>query len=81
MREGEKLREDRVENNLMLLRKGESVVMKAHNAAVRCVSFSRDGRQIVTCSDDKSIKASLSSSKIFSLSIFLNKILFLNWFF
>ena len=42
--------------NLTITRKGESVVMKAHNAAVRSVSFSRDGRQIVTCSDDKSIK-------------------------
>jgi hypothetical protein len=40
--------------------------MKAHNAAVRCVSFSRDGRQIVTCSDDKSIKVLLFSSIVYN---------------
>uniref|UniRef100_A0A6I8RLD8 POC1 centriolar protein homolog B n=1 Tax=Xenopus tropicalis TaxID=8364 RepID=A0A6I8RLD8_XENTR len=37
--------------------KGESSVLKAHTAVVRCVNFSSDGHTFITASDDKSIKA------------------------
>jgi len=36
--------------------KGESTVFKAHTATVRSVDFSSDGLNLLTCSDDKTIK-------------------------
>ena len=37
-------------------RKGESTVYTAHSAAVRSVDFSSDGQNLLTSSDDKTIK-------------------------
>lgn len=36
--------------------KGESTVLKSHQGTVRSVSFSRDGRLLLSASDDKTIK-------------------------
>ena len=36
--------------------KGESVTLKGHTGAVRSVSFSQDGLNLVTASDDKTAK-------------------------
>lgn len=36
--------------------KGESVILKGHTGAVRSVSFSKDGMNLVTASDDKTAK-------------------------
>ena len=36
--------------------KGESTVFKAHTATVRSVDFSHDGLNLVTASDDKTVK-------------------------
>lgn len=35
---------------------GKSTVLKAHTGTVRCVHFSADGRQLLTASDDKTLK-------------------------
>ena len=37
-------------------RKGESTVYTAHSAAVRSVDFSSDGQNLLTSSDDKTIR-------------------------
>lgn len=39
-----------------LPRKGQTAVFRAHTAAVRSVSFSPNGQQLLTASDDKSLK-------------------------
>jgi centriolar protein POC1 len=31
-------------------------VLKAHTGTVRCVAFSSDGRMLLSCSDDKTVK-------------------------
>jgi WD40 repeat protein len=36
--------------------RGESVVLKGHTGAVRSVDFSFDTRQLITASDDKTVK-------------------------
>lgn len=41
---------------IVVFRKGESTVFRAHTGTVRSVSFSSDGQTLVTASDDKSIK-------------------------
>lgn len=41
---------------VFLYRKAESTSFKAHTSAVRSVSFSSDGQNLVTASDDKTIK-------------------------
>ena len=41
---------------LLLQRKGESTVFKAHTATVRSVDFSSDGQSLLTSSDDKTVK-------------------------
>ena len=35
---------------------GRSTVLKAHTAAVRCCTFSQNGKMLATCSDDKTVK-------------------------
>jgi len=42
--------------NIFIFSKGEVAVFKAHTSAVRSVQFSRDGKSLLTASDDKSIK-------------------------
>ena len=37
-------------------REGKSTVLKAHTGTVRCVAFSSDGRLLLSCSDDKTVK-------------------------
>ena len=44
---------------LLLQRKGESTVFKAHTATVRSVDFSSDGQSLLTSSDDKTVKVNL----------------------
>ena len=36
--------------------KGDVTVFKAHTSSVRSVEFSGDGEQLLTASDDKSVK-------------------------
>jgi len=38
---------------------GKSTVIKAHSGTVRSVSFARDGRHLLTASDDKTLKVSV----------------------
>ena len=40
----------------LMHRKGESVSLKGHTAAVRSVTFSLDSRHLLTSSDDKTAK-------------------------
>ena len=42
---------------LAFRREGKSSSVKAHSGAVRCVTFSKDGRYLLSCSDDKTLKA------------------------
>ena len=42
-------------------RKGESVTLKGHTGGVRSVHFSRDGRRLLTGSDDKTAKVNNNS--------------------
>jgi len=44
---------------------GESIFRKIHQGRVRDVSFSADGRSLITCSDDKSIKIFDAAGAIF----------------
>ena len=36
--------------------KGESTVLRAHTASIRCVHFASDGHSLLTASDDKTVK-------------------------
>lgn len=47
--------------------RGESSVLKGHTGAVRSVKFSNDGRNLLTASDDKSIKVNLMFLSVKSL--------------
>ncbi len=40
--------------------RGESTVLKGHSGGVRSVAFSRDCRQLITASDDKTVKVRLT---------------------
>ena len=40
-------------------RRGESVTLKGHTAAVRSVNYSRNGYHLLTSSDDKTAKVML----------------------
>ena len=42
--------------SLSLCRKGESTVLRAHTASIRCVDFASDGHSLLTASDDKTVK-------------------------
>ena len=42
--------------------KGESITLKGHMGAVRSVEFSRDGRLLLTGSDDKTAKVPLTTT-------------------
>ena len=44
--------------------KGESITLKGHMGAVRSVEFSRDGRLLLTGSDDKTAKVPLTTTTI-----------------
>ena len=43
--------------------------MKAHRAAVRSIGFSSDGKLLVSCSDDKSVKVWSTQDKKFQYSL------------
>lgn len=40
----------------MPVREGRSTALKAHTGTVRCVNFSADGKLLITCGDDKTVK-------------------------
>ena len=42
-------------------REGRSTVLKGHTAAVRAVTFSADGKSLITAGNDKSIKVRLAA--------------------
>jgi centriolar protein POC1 len=50
-------------------RKGNSSRIKGHNGPVRCVRFSKDGKNFVTSSDDKSIKVSHFSIELWLIQL------------
>eukprot|EP00959_Pyramimonas_sp_CCMP1952_P099625 2082758-Pyramimonas_sp.AAC.3 len=43
---------------------GKSSVIKAHNGTIRTVAFSRDGRKLITGSDDKTVKVCENNNRI-----------------
>lgn len=54
-------------------RKGQSTKIPAHAAPIRSVSFSRDGKDIVTASDDKAVKVT-NNIKRLTVGIFNSRI-------
>ena len=47
-------------------REGKSSIIKAHNGTIRTVAFSRDGRKLITGSDDKTVKVIYTQDALLS---------------
>ena len=48
----------------MPVREGRSTALKAHTGTVRCVNFSADGKLLITCGDDKTVKVGQLSLRL-----------------
>lgn len=49
---------------MWLGREGRSTALKAHTSTVRCVNFSADGKLLITCGDDKTVKVGTLSQML-----------------